>query len=449
MALALAAIAVAALAGDGDGADRRCRRRCGQRLRLLRQGQVAELELHRRTQGGAEAEGPRRPRAGHFRRGTVSWKVDPEDLHFKGKLPFKIFAEVKPITQATAGPIYRCGSRQLEDDHDQRRLTWPAPGRAANARSRRAGRSRYALETMSDQPPILNEVDTYGPAYMRVADRLGRYDGNEEEAPLAIDLLGLSAGDRVLDAGCGLGRFVAALAEHGIDAVGVDISEIAIAAAKREYPGPTYYVADLMQPLPPELRGFDGLVSLSSSFGFGATVAEDEAMLRAYHEALRPGGRMAMELSDLERSRFRLKTDEGVVERETNGVARNARRRLLHRDAARSLRLWRRRRRLAHPYVRGRRPGTDGGAKPASARSSATATSPPDRSAPRTASSSSPRHERTRCGGRRRRLLDRGAAGSPICRSRAAGGPCAEQSAAARVLRASLPGRGLRRERRP
>ena len=30
---------------------------------------------------------------------------------------------------------------------------------------------------------------------------------------------------------------------------------------------------------------------------------------------------MAMELSDLERSRFRLKTDEGVVERETNGVA--------------------------------------------------------------------------------------------------------------------------------
>ncbi len=173
---------------------------------------------------------------------------------------------------------------------------------------------------MSDTPPILNEVDTYGPAYMRVAERLGRYDASEEEAPLAIELLGLSPGDRVLDAGCGLGRFVAALAEHGIDAVGVDISEIAIAEAQREYPGPTYIVADLMKPLTPELRGFDGLVSLSSSFGFGATVAEDEKMMRAYREALRPGGRMAMELSDLERSRYRLKTDEGVVERETNGV---------------------------------------------------------------------------------------------------------------------------------
>ncbi len=173
---------------------------------------------------------------------------------------------------------------------------------------------------MSDQPPLLNEVDTYGPAYMRVAERLGRYGASEEEAPLAIELLGLQPGDRVLDAGCGLGRFVAALAAQGIDAVGVDISEIAIAEAKRAYPGPEYRVLDLMQPLPAELRGFDGLVSLSSSFGFGATVAEDEAMLRAYHDALRPGGRMAMELSDLERSRHRLKTDEGVVERETNGV---------------------------------------------------------------------------------------------------------------------------------
>lgn len=173
---------------------------------------------------------------------------------------------------------------------------------------------------MSDQSPLLNEVDTYGPSYMRVAERLGRYDASEEEAPLAIELLGLSPGDRVLDAGCGLGRFVAALAAHGIDAVGVDISEIAIAEAKRVYSGPTYVVADLMQPLPEKLRGFDGLVSLSSSFGFGATVAEDEAMMRAYHDALRLGGRMAMELSDLERSRYRLKTDEGVVERETNGV---------------------------------------------------------------------------------------------------------------------------------
>ncbi|HEV2790848.1 MAG TPA: hypothetical protein VGV69_06075 [Solirubrobacterales bacterium] len=37
-----------------------------------------------------------------------NWKADLEELNAKIKLPAKVFAEVKPITQATAGPIYRC-----------------------------------------------------------------------------------------------------------------------------------------------------------------------------------------------------------------------------------------------------------------------------------------------------------------------------------------------------
>ena len=36
------------------------------------------------------------------------WKVDPEGIHYKGKLPFKIYAEVKPLSQGTAGTIYKC-----------------------------------------------------------------------------------------------------------------------------------------------------------------------------------------------------------------------------------------------------------------------------------------------------------------------------------------------------
>jgi hypothetical protein len=36
------------------------------------------------------------------------WKIEPEELHFKGQLPFKIYAVLKPTTQATAGPIYKC-----------------------------------------------------------------------------------------------------------------------------------------------------------------------------------------------------------------------------------------------------------------------------------------------------------------------------------------------------
>lgn len=37
-----------------------------------------------------------------------NWKADLDDLNANIKLPAKVYAEVKPMTQATAGPIYRC-----------------------------------------------------------------------------------------------------------------------------------------------------------------------------------------------------------------------------------------------------------------------------------------------------------------------------------------------------
>jgi hypothetical protein len=36
---------------------------------------------------------------------TGSWKAEPK---YKGKVPLKIYAEVKPITQGTAGTVYKC-----------------------------------------------------------------------------------------------------------------------------------------------------------------------------------------------------------------------------------------------------------------------------------------------------------------------------------------------------
>jgi hypothetical protein len=39
-----------------------------------------------------------------------SWQADLEELNKNIKIPAKVFAEVKPSTQATAGPIYKCGA---------------------------------------------------------------------------------------------------------------------------------------------------------------------------------------------------------------------------------------------------------------------------------------------------------------------------------------------------
>jgi SAM-dependent methyltransferase len=175
----------------------------------------------------------------------------------------------------------------------------------------------------SDRPTserVLNEVDTYGPAYMRIAERLGGYDTTSEDAAAMIELLRLPPGTTVVDAGCGFGRYCAALQQQGMDATGIDISPAAIAEAETRCPGPRYLVADLTQPLPDGVGPFDVLVNLYSSFGYGATEAEDMEMLRAFHRLVKPGGKIVMQLSDLERSRYRLRTDEGVVVRDTNGV---------------------------------------------------------------------------------------------------------------------------------
>lgn len=39
-----------------------------------------------------------------------NWKADLDEMNsnFKGPLPYKVYAEAKPLTQATAGPIYKC-----------------------------------------------------------------------------------------------------------------------------------------------------------------------------------------------------------------------------------------------------------------------------------------------------------------------------------------------------
>jgi len=37
-----------------------------------------------------------------------NWKADLEDLNENIRIPAEVYAEVKPSTQATAGPIYKC-----------------------------------------------------------------------------------------------------------------------------------------------------------------------------------------------------------------------------------------------------------------------------------------------------------------------------------------------------
>lgn len=165
---------------------------------------------------------------------------------------------------------------------------------------------------------LLNDPDAFGPRFIKMAGGLGRYDTTLQDAADALRLLGLRPGARVLDAACGFGRFGAALHAHGCDVVGVDVSPSAIAEARRRCPGPRYVVGDLSLPL--ELGTFDAIVNVFSSFGYGATLADDLRILDRWYADLRPGGRLLMEISDAERARHRLGTSGETVHRARGGV---------------------------------------------------------------------------------------------------------------------------------
>jgi SAM-dependent methyltransferase len=54
--------------------------------------------------------------------------------------------------------------------------------------------------------------------------------------PVFLDLLGATAGSRLLDVSCGTGSLLAAAGDRGVDAVGVDLSDEAVKLAKRVAP---------------------------------------------------------------------------------------------------------------------------------------------------------------------------------------------------------------------
>jgi SAM-dependent methyltransferase len=97
----------------------------------------------------------------------------------------------------------------------------------------------------------------------------------------ALSRLRLEPGQRVLDIGCGVGVFLALVAEHGAEPHGIDASETLIALARERLPEADLRVGD-MESLPYEDDTFDLLTGFTSFFFANDMVA-----------ALREAGRVA------------------------------------------------------------------------------------------------------------------------------------------------------------
>jgi len=109
--------------------------------------------------------------------------------------------------------------------------------------------------------------------------------GNEEQQlptyEEAIRRVGIGAGQRVLEVGCGSGVFLRAVADHGATPHGIDASEALVELAKRRVPEADVRVGD-MQALPFEDDHFDVVAGFNSFFFADDIVA-----------ALREAGRVA------------------------------------------------------------------------------------------------------------------------------------------------------------
>jgi SAM-dependent methyltransferase len=124
---------------------------------------------------------------------------------------------------------------------------------------------------------------------------------SEEEAEKTvgwlIDVVGLGAGRRVLDAPCGAGRHARAFVKRGMKVVGVDLSRDLLAAARSQStPAERHqWVRADIRALPLQASAFDMVVNIFSSFGYFFDEAENWQVLAELVRALKHGGTLVLD----------------------------------------------------------------------------------------------------------------------------------------------------------
>lgn len=127
---------------------------------------------------------------------------------------------------------------------------------------------------------------------------------NERPLRLAVEALDPTAGEHILDAGCGTGAALAAVrARAECRLYGIDQSELMIAAARKRLGPPGALAIGRIEALPEAWPQFDAVLALNVLY----FAEPDSMMVRSLRGALRRGGRLIAYVThreDMARWRF-------------------------------------------------------------------------------------------------------------------------------------------------
>lgn len=109
----------------------------------------------------------------------------------------------------------------------------------------------------------------------------------------------LPKGAKILDLACGRGDTTKMMQEKGYSVTGVDFSETAIADANQRFMGSgiDFRQGDMKQP-PKTEGGYDAIACLGRSLAYFETYEEYTEALRNWHDALKDGGKVAIEWTE-------------------------------------------------------------------------------------------------------------------------------------------------------
>jgi cyclopropane fatty-acyl-phospholipid synthase-like methyltransferase len=141
-------------------------------------------------------------------------------------------------------------------------------------------------------------VDFFRKDYLNVYGHLFTAERAEKEAAFAANALHLKPGDSVLDLCCGQGRHSVALAQRGFAVTGLDLNpaylDLARQSAQAENVQLEIVRADMREI--PFHNHFDAVVNMFTSFGYLESEAEDAKVLASVSNALKPGGRLLLDM---------------------------------------------------------------------------------------------------------------------------------------------------------